>query len=70
MLFCLFIILTYNFPLSHPPQTGEHPLRTTLLQTLTLPGLVLGSGLQLWFNYQSRTFAGKYKLTGRGCFDA
>lgn len=23
----------------------------------------MGSGLQLWFNHQSRTFAGKYKLS-------
>ena len=30
---------------------------------MTLSGLILGSGLQLWFNHQSRTFAGKYKST-------
>jgi hypothetical protein len=27
------------------------------------PGLVSSSSLQLWFNYQSGTFAGKYKLS-------
>ena len=33
-----------------------------LRRSLISPGLLLGSGLQLWFNHQSRTFAGKYKL--------
>ena len=37
-------------------------LLTIVKRSLISPGLIIGSGLQLWFNYQSRTFAGKYKL--------
>ena len=32
------------------------------MKSVISPGLIVGSGLQLWFNHQSRTFAGKYKL--------
>lgn len=32
------------------------------MRPLFSAGLILSSGRQLWFNYQSRTFAGKYKL--------
>ena len=37
--------------------------RNTIKQSVISPGLIIGSGLQLWFNYQSGTFAGKYKLS-------
>ena len=48
-------------PLGLPRQIDEHPLLTTVKRSVISPGLIIGSGLQLWFNYQSRTFAGKYK---------
>jgi len=49
-------------PLGHDPRIDEHPLRAIVMRSLIPPGRILGSGLQLWFNYQSRTFAGRYKL--------
>ena len=47
-----------------PHQIYEHLLLTILKRSLISLGLITGSGLQLWFNYQSRTFAGKsrYKM--------
>lgn len=54
----LFVIA----PLGLPRRIDEHPLLTIVRRSLIAPGLIIGPGLQLWFNYQSRTFAGKYKL--------
>jgi len=50
-------------PLGLPRQNDEHPLLTTIKRSFISPGLIIGPGLQLLFNYQSHTFAGKYKLT-------
>jgi len=49
-------------PLGLPRRIDEHPLLTIVKRSLISPGLIIGPSLQLWFNYQSRTFAGKYKL--------
>lgn len=49
-------------PIGSPLQIDEHPFITIIRRSLISPGFIISSGLQLWFNYQSRTFSGKYKL--------
>ena len=67
MLPCLFLLLTrnLNFPLSHSSsQRAVKFMDTYSSPSLNDHSFLRGSGLQLWFNYQSRMFAGKsrYKM--------
>ncbi|KAF8811336.1 hypothetical protein BYT27DRAFT_7161118 [Phlegmacium glaucopus] len=50
-------------PLGLPnPEVDKFWLHNALTHSLIFPGFIVGSGLQLWFNRQSHTFAGRYKL--------